>query len=244
MTKLAWSENTHEGLKEKVRNPSSSPGGSAVGRHPSDPITGSTWGQGHIILCMCDRMEHSRSCLNGGSRSQTTKGNNKCSSNKGWGSNCAAVLQGGRLWVKWRDVCDHSGQLRGGWHCRERPLRRGSFTNRKESENHSSSLIRDQASQEVCFKCWKGKKKTSHSSKSVHSETVFKNGEIKAFQANRSWENQISVGLFYKKCDSSPRRETPDWNWDPHRTLRSPGQVKIEVNIKGFFCVCVNHCKR
>ena len=120
----------------------------------------------------------------------------------------------------------------------ERPLRRGSFTSEKKVRTTAAVSSETRRARRFVPNAERKKKTNYHSSKSVHSEIVFKNGEIKALQTNRSWENQISVGLFYKKCESSPRRETSDWNWDPHRTLRSPGQVKIEVNIKGFF-LCV-----
>ena len=146
MAKLGWRENTHEGLKEKVGSPWNNPGWSAVGGHPSDPITGPTWGQGHISMCVCGRREHSGSCLNQGDGSQTTEGNNRCSSNKGWGSSYATTLRGDRLWFKWWDVYDHSGQSRGGWNCQERPLKRGSFTDR-ETKARMTDAVSSEAGQ-------------------------------------------------------------------------------------------------
>lgn len=108
----------------------------------------------------------------------------------------------GRMCVITRDSREEADTVSRG-HWRERALQ----TEKRKWEWWQQSHQRP-GEPEGLFQMLKGKKKTtSHSSKSVHSEIVFKNGEIKAFQTNRSWENQISVGVFYKKCKSKFSKE-------------------------------------
>lgn len=95
------------------------------------------------------------------------------------------LLQGGRLWVKWQNVCDHSGQSEEA-DSQERPLRRGSFTSEKKVRTTAAVSSETRRARRFVPNAERKKKKNYHSSKSVHSEIVFKNGEIKALQTNRS----------------------------------------------------------